>query len=82
MGTDVRMNGRQVRSFDTGKMIFDLATVVSEISKCNTLSPGDMVWLGTDDRPHNLKIGDVLEIEITGLWLLRNKVVVERRRHY
>ena len=54
--------------------------MVSEISKYNTLSPGDVVWLGTDDKPHNLKIGDVLEIEITGIGLLRNKVVAESQR--
>lgn len=75
MRTDVRLNGRQVHSFDTANMIFDPAAVVSEISKYNTLSPGDVVWLGTDDKPLNLVIGDVIEIEITGIGLLRNKVV-------
>jgi 2-keto-4-pentenoate hydratase/2-oxohepta-3-ene-1,7-dioic acid hydratase in catechol pathway len=80
MRTDVRINGRQVHSFDTGNMIFDPAAVVSEISKYNTLSPGDVVWLGTDDKPLNLKVGDVLEIEITGIGLLRNKVVAEAQR--
>ncbi len=39
------------------------------ISLYNTLSPGDVVWLGTDDKPHNMKVGDVLEIEITGTGL-------------
>jgi 2-keto-4-pentenoate hydratase/2-oxohepta-3-ene-1,7-dioic acid hydratase in catechol pathway len=80
MRTEVRINGRQAHSFDTSNMIFDPAAVVSEISKYNTLSPGDVVWLGTDDKPHNLKIGDVLEIEITGIGLLRNKVVAEAAR--
>ena len=59
-------------------MIFNPAEVVSEISKYNTLSPGDVIWLGTDDKPHNLKVGDVLEIELTGIGLLRNKVVAEQ----
>ena len=80
MRTEVRINGRQAHSFDTANMIFDPATVISEISKYNTLSPGDVVWLGTDDRPQNLKVGDVLEIEITGIGLLRNKVPSPRRR--
>jgi 2-keto-4-pentenoate hydratase/2-oxohepta-3-ene-1,7-dioic acid hydratase in catechol pathway len=80
MRTEVRINGRQAHSFDTSNMIFDPAAVVSEISKYNTLSPGDVVWLGTDDKPHNLKIGDVLEIEITGIGLLRNQVVAETAR--
>lgn len=77
MRTDVRLNGTQVHSFDTSDMLFDAADVISEISKTNTLSPGDVVWLGTDDKPHNMKAGDVLEIEITGIGLLRNQIVGE-----
>jgi len=77
MRTEVRLNGRQVHSFDTSNMIFDPAEVISEISRYNTLSPGDVIWLGTDDKPLNLKVGDVLEIEIAGIGLLRNKVVAE-----
>jgi 2-keto-4-pentenoate hydratase/2-oxohepta-3-ene-1,7-dioic acid hydratase in catechol pathway len=55
----------------------EIVVVISEISKYNTLSPGDVVWLGTDDKPHNMKVGDMLEIEITGIGLLRNQVVAE-----
>ncbi|MBX9773942.1 MAG: fumarylacetoacetate hydrolase family protein [Xanthobacteraceae bacterium] len=80
MQTEVRLNGSQVHRFDTGNMIFSPAEVVSEISKYNTLSPGDVVWLGTDDKPHNLKVGDVLEIDITGIGMLRSKVVAEQSR--
>jgi 2-keto-4-pentenoate hydratase/2-oxohepta-3-ene-1,7-dioic acid hydratase in catechol pathway len=80
MRTDVHLNGNLLHSFDTAAMIFDPATVISEISKYNTLSPGDVVWLGTDEKPENMKIGDVLEIEITGIGLLRNQVVAEAPR--
>lgn len=77
MRTLVRLNGRTVHDFDTAAMLFDAGEVISEISKTSTLSPGDVVWLGTDDKPHNMKPGDVLEIEITGIGLLRNQVVAE-----
>lgn len=77
MRTSVSLNGTQLHDFDTAAMLFDAADVISEISKYNTLSPGDVVWLGTDDKPHNMKVGDMLEIEITGIGLLRNQVVAE-----
>jgi 2-keto-4-pentenoate hydratase/2-oxohepta-3-ene-1,7-dioic acid hydratase in catechol pathway len=79
MRTDVRLNGETVHSFDTSAMIFDAAAVISEISRYNTLSPGDVVWLGTDELPRNMKPGDDLEIEITGIGVLRNRVVAEAR---
>ena len=80
MRTRVSVNGRQIHDFDTAAMIFDAAAVIAEISRYNTLSPGDVVWLGTDDKPENLKVGDVIEIEITGIGVLRNRVVAEPAR--
>jgi 2-keto-4-pentenoate hydratase/2-oxohepta-3-ene-1,7-dioic acid hydratase in catechol pathway len=77
MTTNVRINGGLVHSFPTGNMLFSPGDVVSEISKYNTLSPGDVVWLGTDQVPQAVSPGDVIEIEITGLGVLRNKVVAE-----
>jgi 2-keto-4-pentenoate hydratase/2-oxohepta-3-ene-1,7-dioic acid hydratase in catechol pathway len=77
MRTLVRLNGKTVHDFPTGDMLFDAADVIVEISKYNTISPGDVVWLGTDDKPLDLKIGDRLDIEITGIGTLSNQVVGE-----
>ena len=77
MRTIVRLNGETVHDFATGNMLFDAAAVIREISKYNTLFPGDVVWLGTDDKPLNMKPGDDLEIEITGIGVLRNTIVAE-----
>ncbi len=75
MRTLVRLNGETVHDFPTGDMLFDAAEVILEISKYNTLFPGDVVWLGTDDKPRNMKPGDDIEIEITGIGILKNHIV-------
>jgi 2-keto-4-pentenoate hydratase/2-oxohepta-3-ene-1,7-dioic acid hydratase in catechol pathway len=77
MTTNVRVNGKTVHSFPTGNMLFSAAEVISDVSRTNTLSPKDVVWLGTDEVPESVKPGDVIEIEITGIGVLRNRVVAE-----
>ena len=75
--TIVRVNGRLTEDFDTGNMIFDAPTFISEVSKYNTIQPGDIMWLGTDGIPENIKGGDVVEVEISNIGILRNPVVRE-----
>jgi 2-keto-4-pentenoate hydratase/2-oxohepta-3-ene-1,7-dioic acid hydratase in catechol pathway len=77
MTTNVRINGRTVHSFPTGDMLFSPGEVVSSVSRYNTLSPGDVVWLGTDEVPEQVQPGDLIEIEITGIGVLTNRVVAE-----
>ncbi len=77
MTTTVRLNGATVHKFPTGNMLFSAGEVISDISKTNTLSPGDVIWLGTDELPQSLKAGDTIEIEISGIGVLRNRVVAE-----
>ncbi len=77
MTTTIRLNGRVTESFKTNNMIFDAATYISEVSKYCTIEPGDVMWMGTDGVPESMKPGDTIEIEITGIGVLRNKVVAE-----
>jgi 2-keto-4-pentenoate hydratase/2-oxohepta-3-ene-1,7-dioic acid hydratase in catechol pathway len=77
MTTEVRVNGDALHTFKTGNMLFSPGEVISAISKYNTLSPGDVVWLGTDEIPHSVSPGDVIEIEISGIGVLRNRVAAE-----
>jgi 2-keto-4-pentenoate hydratase/2-oxohepta-3-ene-1,7-dioic acid hydratase in catechol pathway len=77
MTTHVRCNGKTLHSFATGNMIFNAGEVISAISKYNTLSPGDVVWLGTDEVPESLHPGDLLEIEITGIGTLTSRVAAQ-----
>ncbi len=77
MTTLVRLNGKEVARFPTANMINDVETYIAEVSKYCTLQAGDMIWMGTDGDPVNMKPGDVCEVEITGIGILRNKVVAE-----
>lgn len=77
MTTTVRINGESVHRFATGNMLFDAGSVISYISQFCTLHPGDVVWLGTDEWPKNLMPGDIIEIEISGIGVLRNLVTTE-----
>lgn len=77
MWTTVRLNGEVVDKFKTDNMIFDAATYISEVSKYCTIRPGDVMWMGTDGLPRNMTVGDVVEIDISGIGTLRNPIVGE-----
>jgi len=75
--TIVRVNGGEQIRFPTNSMIYGVATFISRMSQYLTLQPGDVVWMGTEGNPKNLKHGDTVEIEITGIGTLRNPIVRE-----
>ncbi|MSQ22001.1 MAG: DUF2437 domain-containing protein [Dehalococcoidia bacterium] len=77
MRTTVRLNRRVVADFSTNNMIFGIATYLSVMTKYVTLYPGDVVWMGTDGIPQNMKAGDVVEVDISGIGTLRNPVAAE-----
>jgi 2-keto-4-pentenoate hydratase/2-oxohepta-3-ene-1,7-dioic acid hydratase in catechol pathway len=77
MRTTIRLNGQVTDDFQTGNMIFDAATYISEVSKYCTIEPGDVMWMGTDGVPQNMQVGDTVEIEISGIGVLRNRVAAE-----
>ena len=58
-------------------MIFGVEHYISVMTKYLTLYPGDMIWMGTDGATQNMKPGDVVDIEITGIGVLSNPVVAE-----
>ncbi len=75
--TIVRVNDEETDRFRTNDMLYGVATFISRMSQYLTLYPGDVVWMGTDGWPRNLKHGDTCEIEITGIGILRNPIVRE-----
>ena len=45
------------------------------MSQYMTLHPGDVIWMGTDGVGTNIMAGDVVEVELTGIGVLRNPVI-------
>jgi len=74
MTTTIRLNGKVVSEFDTNDMIFGVAKTIAEITRYITLVPGDMIWMGTDDPTLDMVAGDTVEVEISGIGVLRNPV--------
>lgn len=73
-----RLNGEVVQSERTKDLIFDVATIVSYLSRYVTLEPGDVIFTGTPQTTRAMKPGDVVEIEVEGVGVLRNPVVRDR----
>jgi acylpyruvate hydrolase len=79
-----RLNGRVVQDDNTDNMIFDVAQLIEILSAVMTLEPGDVIVSGTPSgvgmaRTPKLymKPGDVCEVEIEGIGVLRNPVAAD-----
>jgi 2-keto-4-pentenoate hydratase/2-oxohepta-3-ene-1,7-dioic acid hydratase in catechol pathway len=79
-----RVNGETLQDWSTNDMIFDIATIVEFLSSSNTLLPGTVILTGTPHGvgmartpPRWLLAGDVAEIEIEKIGILRNPVAEE-----
>lgn len=70
-----RLNGQVVQEASTKDLIYDCETIVSVTSRYVTLTPGDLIYTGTPGVTKPMKPGDVVEVEIEGVGVLRNKVV-------
>jgi 2-keto-4-pentenoate hydratase/2-oxohepta-3-ene-1,7-dioic acid hydratase in catechol pathway len=70
--TIVRVNDVESSRFSTNAMLFGVATYISAMSRYLTLYPRDVIWMGTDGTSPNLKPGDVVEVEISGIGVLKN----------
>jgi 2-keto-4-pentenoate hydratase/2-oxohepta-3-ene-1,7-dioic acid hydratase in catechol pathway len=74
--TTLKVNGEAASSFATAEMIFDPFDYIAEISRYITMEPGDVLWLGADGSVE-MQVGDTVEISISGIGTLRNRVVAE-----
>ena len=74
-----RLNGEVVQSQRTKDLIFNVAEIVSYISQYVTLMPGDVIYSGTPGTTRPIKAGDVVEVELQDVGVLRNKVTQATR---
>ena len=85
--TDIDPNNLQLRTYVNGVMkqndntkncVFNVQRLLSYLSECMTLYPGDVLTTGTPKGVGELKPGDVVEVEIDGIGRLRNSVTRQR----
>ena len=69
-----RLNGEVVQKQVTSDLIFDCPTIVSFVSRFVTLMPGDLIYTGTPGQTRKMKAGDLVEVDIEGIGVLRNRV--------
>lgn len=81
-----RLNGQVVQEANTDDLLFPVAEVIARLSEAVTLKPGDVIATGTPagvgfarKPPLFMKHGDVVEIEVEGIGILRNPVRDEVR---
>lgn len=79
-----RLNGREVQTATLDDLIFDVPALVSYCSSFITLKPGDVIICGTTGGvgafhkpPLWMKEGDMVEVEISGIGILRNSIAKE-----
>jgi 2-keto-4-pentenoate hydratase/2-oxohepta-3-ene-1,7-dioic acid hydratase in catechol pathway len=79
-----RVNGTTLQDSTTGEMIFGVAAIISYLSRFMTLEPGDVIATGTPfgvgfarTPPVFLLNGDVVDVDIEGIGVLTNPIVVE-----
>jgi len=81
-GIDVRRsiirsfrNGVLVQEGAVADMIFGIDYLIADLARHITLMPGDVVLTGTPANSRPLEVGDLIEVEVTGLGRLSNRVV-------
>ena len=81
LGIRLRLNGETLQDSNTDQLVFGIPELIEDLSTWFTLEPGDVIATGTPPGigfarkpPVYLKAGDVCEVEIDGLGVLRNPV--------
>jgi 2-keto-4-pentenoate hydratase/2-oxohepta-3-ene-1,7-dioic acid hydratase in catechol pathway len=71
-----RVNGDIAQQQRTSDLIFDIPAVISFVSRYVTLKAGDVIYTGTPGNTRAMRPGDVVEVDIEGIGVLRNPVTL------
>jgi 2-keto-4-pentenoate hydratase/2-oxohepta-3-ene-1,7-dioic acid hydratase in catechol pathway len=74
----ITLNGKFISKYNMSGAIFSVREYISRMSQYITLYPGDVIWMGTDGAPENMKDGDIVDIEVEGIGVLSNPVKWEK----
>ncbi len=79
-----RLNGKVLQSANTNQLIFRVPELIAYLSSFTTLAPGDIIATGTPsgvgfarNPPLFMKTGDVVEVDIEGIGVLKNRMEME-----
>ena len=72
-----RLNGETKQQTNTSDLLFPVAELVSYISEAILLLPGDVIMTGTPSGIGPMAPGDIAEVEISGIGVLRNPIIGE-----
>lgn len=73
----MRVNGDVRQDARTSAMVFSIEEALVAMARCTTLRPGDLIAMGTPEGVGPVVAGDVMEVEVEGLGVLRNPVTKE-----
>src|SRR5262249_48698415 len=81
-GVDIRkavlktyINGKVVQEGAIAEMLFPIDYIIADLTRYITLLPGDIILSGTPKNSRPMNVGDLVEVEVTGLGKLSNRVV-------
>ena len=75
LSLETRLNGRVVQRGNTEQFLTDVPALLEFITAAMTLEPGDVVATGTPAGIGPMVPGDVVEVDIAGIGVLKNRVI-------